>query len=257
MSWEFRRKVMYALATITAVAALVVFLLRDTLFPAPTCVDKKQNGYEVGVDCGGVCALRCSSEVSPINVLFAKALPVGPGVYDLVGMVDNGNINNASVSTKYVFSLYNSQGQEIPGVRGETIIPLGGKSPIIVQNVRLSQRPYNVLLTLSDGPHFKVEEIPTSPTIKVLDRHYEPNPMTPRVYATLANTKQKELRNLPVRIVLFDDSDNVYAVGQTIVPRLGKEEVQEVIVTWDSSLPKTPTRIGVYPIFNPFDAIGY
>jgi hypothetical protein len=47
----------------------------------------------------------------------------------------------------------------------------------------------------------------------------------------------------------------VYAVGQTVVPTLDKEQTKEIIVTWNPPLPFAPTRIDVYPIFDPFDAL--
>jgi hypothetical protein len=69
MDWQTRRKIMYALATVITIGAVAVYMLRDTLFPEPTCFDKKQNGYEVAVDCGSICSLRCSSEVAPLTIL--------------------------------------------------------------------------------------------------------------------------------------------------------------------------------------------
>ena len=73
----------------------------------------------------------------------------------------------------------------------------------------------------------------------------------------IVNTKRLEINNLPVRVVLFDDKDNAYAVGQSLIPYLEKEGAQEIIFTWDEPLPVPPTRIGVYPIFNPFEALSY
>jgi hypothetical protein len=256
MSWELKRKLVYAVAAIIGVSAVSIFLLRDTLFPAPTCFDKKQNGFEAGVDCGGGCFLRCSQEVSPLTVLWAKTVRGGKGVYDLVAMVNNNNIDNSSLETGYTFTMYDEQGNVSGYFSGSTTAPLGGKFPIIIQNIPLKKSPTNVLLSLSDGLHYTVKESPSSPTIKIVTRRYEAG-QTPRVYATVMNTKRVEINNLPVRVLLFDEKDNVYAVGQTVIPFLGKEEVKEIIITWNESLPVFPTRIGIYPIFNPFDAIGY
>jgi hypothetical protein len=253
MSWESRRKFLYALAVIVMLVAGVVFVLRDSIFPPPTCVDKKQNGYESGVDCGGVCSLRCSQEVSPLTVVWSKALQEERGVYDLVAMINNNNINNASLETGFTFTIYDVAGSVIGTIHGSTTAPLGGKFPIIVQNVPLTKAPFNIVTTLSDGPHFSVEENPITPSVKVTDRAYEVG-QVPRVYARIVNTKRAEIRNLPIKVLLFDESDNVYAVGQTLVPVLDKEEVKDVVFTWNAPFRTAPTRIGVYPIFNPFDA---
>lgn len=256
MSWDSRRKIIYACAVIVALATITVFVLRDRLFPSPTCFDKKQNGYESGIDCGGACSLQCTQAVDPLSVVFANAVHSGKGVYDLVAMINNNNIDNASQYLGYTFTLYDKDGMMFGSLSGSTTAPLGGKFPIIIQNLSLAKVPAHVVTTIIDGPHFKVKEIPSSPTVRVVSRSYEGGSI-PRVYAKIMNTKRVEITDLPVRVLLFDDHDNVYAVAQTLVPLLAKEEVKDIIFTWNEPLPFPPTRIGVYPIFNPFKAIGY
>jgi hypothetical protein len=250
--WELKRKIIYALVTFTVLSTIFVLTFRSTFFPDPTCFDGKKNGFEVNVDCGGTCALVCKEDVNPLTVVWAKAVKASKTSYDLVALVANTNIDNASRNIGYTFSLYDEAGSLMQTFTGSTTVPLDGKFPLIIQNVPLQKAPTNVVASLLDGPHYKVLESPTSPTIKILDRRYEAGSI-PRIYATIANTKRIDIFNLPVRVLLFDSNDNVYAVGQTLIESLPKEGVQEIIITWNSPLPFSPTRIGVYPIFNPFE----
>jgi hypothetical protein len=256
MNWDTKRKIIYALTFVTLVSAALVTFFYDTIFPAPTCFDGKKNGYEVETDCGGTCSLRCSVEVNPFTVVWSKAVLVDKGLYDLVAMVSNTNIDNASREVGFNFALHDETGVVFRTVSGSTTVPLDGKFPLIIQNIALPKAPENVVTTLTDGPHYKVKENPASPTIKILSRRYEKGSIS-RVYATLKNTKQLEINNLEVRVLLFDVDDNVYAVGTTFVPVLPKEGVRDIVITWNGALATSPTRIGVYPIFNPFDAIDY
>ena len=198
----------------------------------------------------------CQEDVNPLSVVWTKAIPTSSTTYDLVAFISNANINNASREMGYTFSLYDEKGILTGTISGSTTAPLDGKFPIIVQNIPLANPPSNVVTALSDLPHYKVAESPTSPTLKIVERRYEPG-ATSRVYATVANTKRIIINDLPVRVVLFDEKDNAYAVGQTIIPVLQKEEEKEISFTWNPPLLQVPTRIGVYPIFNPFNAIGY
>lgn len=256
MNWDTKQKVLYALSAVIVILGVGVFVLRDAIFPAPTCVDHKQNGFESGIDCGGTCALVCSKDVSPLKVVWSKAVTVGANMYDLVALVTNANINNASPQLGYRFIVYDKNAIPITILNGTTTAPLDGKFPIVISGVPLKVVPNNVVVKLNDGPHFTVKESPTAPTLRVTDRHFEGGEIS-RVYATLVNTKRLEINNLPVRVLLYDTNENVYAVGETIVPLIPKEGVKEVSFTWHNPLPKTPTRIEVYPIFNPFDAIDY
>lgn len=256
MNWETKRKLVYALGVSVALLAIFVLVFRNILFPDPTCFDSKLNGYELEVDCGGACALKCTQEVNPLTVVWAKAVSSSAGIYDLVGMVKNTNIDNASRELGYTFTLYDDQGAVTSVYSGSTTAPLDGNFPIIIQNLPLTSAPNKVALTLFDGLHFKVLESPTSPTLRIVERRYEPGQI-PRIYTTIMNTKRLEINNLQVRVVLFDENDNAYAVAQTIVPTLAKEEIKELAFTWNEPLPVAPTRIGVYPIFNPFEAIDF
>lgn len=243
---------MYALIGGVITISISVFFLRGILFPEPTCSDFKQNGYELGIDCGGVCDKKCTQEVIPLTSLWARAILVATSTYDLVGLVSNSNIDNASRELGYRFTVFNNNGEVITTINASTTAPLDGKFPIIVQNVVLPDEPAKAELMLFDTDHYKVRESPTSPTVTITDGRYESSDIS-RLYATITNTKRLEIRDLEVRAVLYDAYDNAYAVGVTVIPLLDKEARAEIVFTWDT--PQEPTRIGIYPIFNPFDAL--
>lgn len=252
--WELKRKILYTISFAVIICGALVFFARGFLFPAPTCYDGKQNGFESNIDCGGECERICQQDVYPLSVVWAKAIKSGKDMYDLVALISNSNIDNASKELGYTFNVYGPDGNIMKTLSASTTAPLDGKFPVILQGVNLPVSPVNTVATLSDTLHYKVNESPTSPTIKVLSRTYEAGQI-PRVYVTVGNTKRIDIRNLPVRVLLFDTDDNVYAVGQTVIPELLKEGTKEIIITWNEPLPVPPTRIGVYPIFNPFEAL--
>lgn len=254
MNWNTRRKTLYGSALVIIIISLSLYIFRDILFPVPTCSDGKQNGYELGIDCGGICAPRCASEVEPLIVLWAQTFKTTKSTYDLVAMVSNKNIDNASHGISYTFTVYDSMGRVMREVKGKTVAPISGDFPILEQSVSLPQAPRNVSLAIEDGIHYKVNEKPTSPTLRIGNERYEAGTL-PRVYATVTNTKQIIIRNLPVIVVLFDQNNNAYAVGSTLIPQLDKEEAKEISFTWDSPLSFPPVRIKVYPIFDPFLSI--
>lgn len=252
LEWAKKRKIIYGSLTIIVIILVGIYVFRDAIFPTPTCFDTKQNGYESGVDCGGTCSLRCSQEVVPLSVVWARALPIGSGMYDFAALISDKNIDNAPRQVVYTFTAFNAEGKEIKKITGSSIAPIDGDFPVIEQNVVLSEAPAEVSATIvSKVPHYKVLEKPTTPTLRVTSTRFEAGSI-PRVYATLSNTKRIVLRNLPVRVLLYDADGNVYGAGQTIVPQLDKESTQEIVITWDRAFPITPTKIRVFPILDPF-----
>lgn len=251
MDWQSRRKILYFLSTFITVVAVTVYLLRETIFPSPTCVDGKQNGFEIGVDCGGLCALRCSSEVVPLSVTWSRFIKVSGSSYDVVAMISNKNINNAAHFVNYTFTLYGQDGQPFQDIKGTTVTPVNGDFPIIRQSITAIKVPKSVTVSIEDAPHYMVNEKSTSPTLSIGNERFEAGDK-PRVYVSVQNRKRMTIRNLPIEVVLFDEDNNAYAVGSTNIPELAKEETKTVSFVWESPLPVAPTRIRAYPIFDPF-----
>lgn len=252
MNWAGKRKFIYAAGVIIAIILVGMYLTRDTLFPSPSCFDTKQNGYEVGIDCGGVCSLQCHSQVIPLSVTWARAVQTSSTTYDFAALVSNKNINNAPRSIGYTFTAYDNEGKIMQTKSGTTVVPVDGDFPVIEQNVHLVSAPASISATVtSNVPHYKVLENPTVPTIRISGTRYEAGSI-PRVYTTLTNTKRLVLRDMPVRAVLYDIDGNAFAVGQTVIPQLDKEGVKEIVFTWSRAFAQSPAQIRIFPILDPF-----
>lgn len=252
MNWSLRRRWIYASATVFFLVAAFLYVFRATIFPAPTCFDRKQNGFESGVDCGGSCSLRCREEVTPLSVLWSRALKTSSTTYDFVALVSNKNIDNAPREIRYLFTAYDALGKEVYKVNGKTMVPIDGDFPVVVQNIPIKIAPTELSLELqSNVPHYKVLEKPATPTLRITGTRYEEGPI-PRVYSTISNTKRIQLLNLPVRVVLYDAHGNAYGAGEAVIPFLGKEETREVVFTWNNAFKEAPTKIRIYPILDPF-----
>ena len=250
--WASKRKFIYAAGVIVALTLAGIYVFRDTLFPTPTCFDGKQNGFESGADCGGECSLRCSQEVLPLSVSFSRAVRTSSTTYDLIALVSNKNIDNAPREVAYAFIAYDAQGTEMARISGSTVAPIDGDFPIVEQNIALPYPPSNVSAVIaSNVPHYKVLEKPSVPTLRVIGARYEGGSV-PRVYATVINQKRILLRNLPVRVLLYDTNGNAYAAGETLIPELDKEASRDIVFTWNSAFPFAPTKIRIFPILDPF-----
>lgn len=251
MDWASRRKIIYGSSFVLVIIALSLFIFRDTLFPQPTCSDGEKNGFEVDVDCGGNCILRCKSEVIPLSVVWSRALQTNPDTYDFVALVANKNINNAPRTISYSFTAYDSNGQFILKKSGTTPVPVEDDMPIIVQNIVSYTRPEKVVLTIDQAPHYLAREKANVPPVRVVTSVYEPGE-TSRVYVRIQNTRLTDLFDVPVRIVLYDENQNAIAAGESLVERLEGEEEKTLVYTWTHEFTQKVARIRVYPVFSAF-----
>ena len=245
MQWATKRRLLYGTVTIIFTVAVSAFVVTRYILPNPSCFDTKKNGFEVEVDCGGTCTLKCSSEVIPLKVTWARALPVSTSTYDIVGLIENKNINNAPHDVVYQFTVYDKEGTSIYTHNGTTTISVEDELPIIIQSVHLSGVPYKTVLTLPPVKHYTAQEKSQTPPIKTLHIREEDGDIK-RVYVTIKNTQQITFANLPVRIILYDDNNNALGVGETFVSFLDKEEQKDLVFTWKLAFPKIVSRIDVY-----------
>ncbi len=251
MDWAIKRRFIYALTLGIISITVVLYVYRNYFFPSPNCFDKKMNGFEVGIDCGGECVLRCESEVTPISVEWTRAIKASKTNYDLVAFVSNKNIDNAPKSISYRFSVYDKSSHVIFEKEGDTIVPVNSSFPIIEQNINLKSEPSYVSLEISKEYSYKTLEKPSKPTIRIKQPSFE-NGDIPRVYVTIVNTKSASIKNIPIRVVLYDSFGNAIGVGERFLDRMSAEEEKNLVFTWDNRFTEDVVQIKVYPIMDPF-----
>ena len=251
MNWAMRRRVAYAVTSSVTLIAVFLYIYRDTLFPAPTCFDSKMNGYETGVDCGGTCSLMCSQEVNPISEKWTTALRTSSTTYDLVSLIANKNINNSPRGLNYKFTVFDNSGNVALEKSGRTIVPVNSDFPVIIQNVSLSTPPKNTTISFTNEKHYKTFEKPTSPTIRTIDTSFE-NSSIPKAYVKIQNTKFTTVKNIYVRVILYDSNQNAIGAGETFINSLRGEEQKNLVFTWNYPFLERSPQIKVYPILSPF-----
>lgn len=254
MEWATKRKIIYGVSVVFLILSFVFYKTRTIIFPAPTCFDKKQNGYETGTDCGGTCSLRCFSDVSIVEAEWSRAIRTSPNTYDLVGMLANKNINSAPLFVSYIFTVFNKNGKILDIEEGSTTVLLAGEFPVIKQNIFISEAPAKVLLKLNQEPYYAVNENPQVPSVRITSFTYQSGDIS-RIYVNIINTTRNVYLKLPIRMVAYDEYDNAIAVGESIIPSLGKEEQKQITFVWHSPLPTAPTRVRAYPIISPFSVV--
>src|SRR3989344_1803184 len=123
--WSRRRKriilsiVVFVLIVVIGVPVFFLF------YRTPTCFDDKQNGNEVGIDCGGSCQLLCRAESLPLVLKGdPRILKVQDNTFEVVALIENSNTSGEISQAGYVVKLY-SLGSTIPVkiIEGESYIP--------------------------------------------------------------------------------------------------------------------------------------
>lgn len=255
MSWALRRQLFYILIVLAFVALVLFGMFYKVIFKAPTCFDTKQNGGEVGVDCGGACSLYCKEQVSSPVVLWSRAFPVVGSNYNLLAYVENQNKRGAVAKAEYEFKVYDTNNQLIGSRTGTTFIPPNQRFPIFESRFDVgSAIPRYVTFSFTNELIWQVKDPVLSTLPLRVDRVVlGEDTQAPNLTARISNESIYDLPEFDIVAILYDSMHNAIAVSKTHKDGLKSNTSAPLLFTWPNPFSDTPVApLTVLPMINPF-----
>lgn len=256
MTWRAQRQIfILVILAMVAIGVLAVLFLPSVL-KAPSCVDSKQNQGELGIDCGGPCALYCPTQIPLPNTVWVRAFPTTDSIYNIVAYVKNQAVDAALRDMPYEFRLYDVDNILITRIEGKATIMPNGPSAIFAGTIDVGNRiPKRASFSFLGTPVW-VKLSPavmsrlnvTTTSTRVLDALSNPKLETVVVNNTNFNTGAFDVVGL-----LYDASGNAIAVSKTFVENLEPLQNQKVFMSWPQALPEQPTTSSVITLPNAFN----
>jgi hypothetical protein len=238
----------YAVAMVILVVC--VYFVWATFFNmAPTCFNNKQDGNELGIDCGGSCALVCSDIAHDPTVMWSRAFPSGNDVYTAAAYIRNNNVGSGAKRVGYAFYFFDENNSLVKEQDGVTDLPPVTVIPIIVPNVSVGNRTVaSVKFAFSEKPIWYKVTISKLPSIFISQQHLAPD--ASRLSATLSNQTLLDAKNLTVEAVLFDEAGVARAASKSYVAAVSARSTQQVEFTWPAGVSNiVRVEITVLPSF--------
>ena len=249
LSWSFRRKVLYGGVGVFIVLLALLFIWARYFTAAPTCFDGKKNGGESGVDCGGLCALVCSSEARAPVVLWARAFPNGQGAYTAAAYIQNNNIGKGAHAVAYSFRLYDADNRLVVEKDGVADLPPMQTIPIVEPNIAVGSRAVQrTLFAFSAVPVWQSVAPETVPTFHVSSHTFASDGSS--LTATVENISVLDALNIQAAAVLFDKNGVATAASKSLIPSLAHKSSTNVFFTWPRGVPSVAqVEITLLPSF--------
>ncbi len=237
VSWRLERQAMYVLGVVAFIATLLFFYLLFSA-PAPSCIDEKQNQGELGVDCGGSCSAVCRSEVAEMIPLWAQALPLGGGFYDLVAFVENPNPYFSAPRVEYHFEVFDVENHLLLERRGTTFARQNERFLILEARLPISSPPRQVFVELS-VPGWERHPNREQPPLTVKNEQLTLD-FKPRLSASIVSDALFDLQDVVAQAVIYTSEDNAIAVSETVVSSLRPGETRDIFFTWPEPFKEAP-----------------
>lgn len=255
VTWALKRQIFYVGVLLTFFAVLGFLLIYPSFNKPPTCTDGKQNGTETGVDCGGICARACISQVDPISIIWARAFKVVPGRYNAVAYLENHNKNTAVAKIKYKFRFADKDNIYIGKREGTTYVPTAGKFAVFEPAIDVGNSiPVYTTFEWSEVPQWvQVSEAKTNQLKILISNIGLENEMTsPHLFATVKNDSLFVVPDINIVAILYDGAGNALAVSRTYLNKLDGGESTEVNFTWPEPISGTVVAKEIIPMYNIF-----
>ena len=256
MTWAAKRQLLYILILFVFLFGVGFFVSYPYLHEAPTCFDSKQNGNEIGVDCGGSCARSCVSEVEPISILWSRAFQVAPGRYNAVAYLENKNKDNAIDQIKYIFTFADKNNVVIGKRTGETTLPPFGKFAVFEPAIDVGvSTPIYTTFEFTEVPIWKKVSQSKVDQLQLLINNIdlENETTNPRMSATIKNQSLFNIPDLSVVTILYDTEGNAVSASRTYLNFLKANESTDINFTWPEPFSKPIVTKEILPIYNIFD----
>ncbi len=253
MTWAFKRQLIYISALILFFGAILFFTITPKLNKAPSCEDKKQNGTETGIDCGGSCTKACQSEVDPISILWSRSFRVIPGRYNAVAYLENHNQNTAVNKINYRFRFADANNLYIGKREGSTYVPPSGKFAVFEPGIDVGNSvPVYTSFEFTQAPDWKIVSKEKIDQLKVLVSNINliNEKTAPALSAVVKNSSLFTIKDISVVVILYDAEHNAVSASRTYLNELKGEEVKDIDFTWPEPLPAEIVAKEIIPLYN-------
>jgi hypothetical protein len=230
-SWSARRQLIYYGVAFIIVLILATWGYEAFFTAAPTCFDNKQDGTELGVDCGGPCSLLCTAQTGPLVVNWARAFEVSPGNYTAAAYVTNPNVTAGARSVSYSFQLFDASNSLVVERDGIIDLPPVQTIPIVETNISAGNRTIaHALFAFGTTPVWNKASVPA---LQITGQNLAQD--ATRLSATLVNNTLQSVSQITVDAVLFDASGTARAASKSIV-NVGAKGSVPVVFTWPTAI---------------------
>ena len=236
--WAFWRQVQYWAGISCLLILVSIFGYFSWFHSPPTCFDGKQNGDEVGIDCGGSCQRFCLFQVKPPKILWARSFEIVPGQYNTVAYIANENKNSFAPTVAYAMRLYDRDGLIVERF-GTTTLPADNLYPIFEGPIFTDGRQvtHTELVLLETEPW--LPDNSGREQFMVENRSLEGADKLPRLRASVVNSALTTAREVEVVATIFDSKGEALTASRTVVPSFPPQSSTEVVFTWPRPIAKT------------------
>lgn len=252
MEWASKRKLTISSLIFIVVFVPLGFLVYSKIKSLPNCFDRRKNGSELGIDCGGKCDLYCPYQRKDIVVVFARPQKVADGLYNVLALVENKNIDALAPVMSYRFKLYDEHNIPIAVRDGQTHINPNTRQAIFEGGVNVGKHSVGRVVFEFTKPVTWLRTDLGSYVLPVntSEPDYKVSNGKPMLNYVLENTKYDPVSKGVSTVIVYDNENNAVAFSNTIMDKMESFGKQTIVFSWPNTFGLGPFRFELYNQIN-------
>lgn len=234
---------------IIAIAALILggigFFVFKANLPEPSCNDNRRNQGEEEIDCGGPCVPCALRRQKDLEIFWARFAKVRENTYDVAAEIRNPNVKLAASAITYEFKLFDTAGAAVAARQGKTFIYPGEIMHLAEIGLISGRSIAKVALSIRDAEWILAETI--GPDLIAGSKEYaveeEGGGRRSAVKAIIANRTIRDIPDIAVGVLVFDDQGNLLGVHRTAIEEIQAGQSRPVKFIWPDVFPKAISSI--------------
>lgn len=248
MEWATRRKFIINALIVIFVFLPLGYVIYSKIKASPDCFDRRKNGLETGIDCGGKCQLYCPYEKKDIVVIFARGQKVADGLYNVVALIENKNTDAFSPMMAYRFKLYDEHNIPVAIRDGYTYINPNTRQAIFEGGVNVGKHEVGRVVFEYTKPitwlhtnlgSYVLPLATGEPNYRVLNNK-------PMLNYVLENKNYDTIPAGTSTVIIYDKENNAVAFSNTIMDQMESFGKQIVVFSWPQVFGPGPFRFELY-----------
>ena len=252
------RKKMFIAAIPVGIIILIIILIVIFNMPSASCFDDRQNGNEIGIDCGGscvACGIKYAKDLETIGEI--SVLEVTSDTIEIVVKVRNPNAE-FGLKFDYEIKLSDSLGQTKKVVNSQSFIYPSSAKYLVIPKVEIKKSEIAKAEIIFDKNNF--EWFASNKTPKDLFNIYDlqtkflEDAKNPGYLKTTGKINNKMSYNFPsvdLTILVFSKTGELLNAAQTKLDGLVNNATQQFEYIWMTYFPNIQqtnlSRVEVYP----------
>ncbi len=233
ISWAIRRKFL-----IVSIVSLIILAggyagYSFVLKKPPSCLDNKQNGNELGIDCGGSCSRLCVEEIkNPIMRWDPRVFKVSQDNYSVLVYFENPNASASVRSAKYTIKIIGERNSVLAEKTGSVSIAKHSQFAILESGISLGGKEPVKANFSWDQTLVWERDNSANPEVTVVGKELLNADTKPRINAVVSNNSLANIPALELIAIVSDGAGNAVGASKTILNNVSRGGTFPITFTW-------------------------